>query len=96
MSFRPWVSFCLPLLPDRRLSFLRGVSCSCPGARESLGYCTVKEESLHLQIQDRFLSLRQTQVPLLGLPAGAVVLEEEEDQTGNGGVVADHRQFVAL
>lgn len=56
----------------------------------------MKGESLHLRSQDRFLSLHQTQVPLLGPPAEAVGLEEEEDQTGNGVVVADHRQFVAL
>lgn len=75
---------------------MRGESCSCPGAHEPLGYCKVKEESLHLQDPDRFLSLRQTQVPLLGLPAEAVGLEEEGDQTGNGGVVADRRRFAVL
>lgn len=75
---------------------MRGESCSCPETHEPLGCCKGKGESLHLQGTDRALSLHQTQVPLLGLPAEAVGLEEEGDQTGNGGVVADHRQLVVL
>lgn len=96
MCFRPWVSFCLTVLPDRRLSFLREGSCSCPGAREHPDYCKERGESLHLPDQDKFLSLHQTRVPLLDLLAEAVGLEEEEDQkgTGNGGVMEGHRQFV--
>lgn len=77
-----------------RLSTLRGVSCSCPGALGPPGYCMERGVSLRPPDQDGSLGLCQIQAPLLGLPGEAAVLEEEGDQRGSGGGMDDHRQFV--
>lgn len=95
MSSSPWVSFCLTALPDRRLSSLRGASCSCPGALGPPGYC--RERGASLRPLDRGGShLHQIQAPLRGLPEEAGGLEEEGDRRGpgRGGGMDDHRQFV--
>lgn len=92
LEVEPWVSFCLTVLPDRRLSSLKGESCFCPEAQGAPECCRVRAVSRHPRAKDWILDPYQIQALTLGPQGEAGGLGGEEDRrgTGNGAGMDDH------